>query len=83
MQGRHNFKKIIFKLKLLLATLCSLLTHHFHVGIPPLVELWLEELGGALDVGVVHPVLVNELLEAVAERVGGQPIEDLKKPGYE
>ena len=59
-----------------------MLTHHFHVGVPPLVELRLEELGGALDVGVINPVLVDELLEAVTERVGGQPVEDLKKPGY-
>ena len=52
-------------------------TYHLHVCVSPLVELRLQELGGALVLDVLHPVLVDELLEAVAEGVGGQPVEGL------
>ena len=53
------------------------LTKHFDVGVSPLVELGLEELCGALELRVLHPVRVDEVLEAVAERVGCQPVEHL------
>ena len=50
------------------------LTKHFDIGVSPLVELGLEELRGALELRVLHPVRVDEVLEAVAERMRRQTV---------